>query len=235
MKRITLGTFFNWIILFALLTAVRGSEDPVARWSENSLVLDNGAVLRKIVYDAKKHAIRTTELKLPGNKFNFVGRSCEEFAFEIDGKTCRGNSGWEVKSVTPMTAEHEGQGATVVLQSTATNPAKIELKIDYLLYPKLPVVRKRLVLKNLADQEVKLESLDVENLQFYARCRDNYHIYANYARACAGGALHRRPLRHPRRGARSQPPKRHGFGQRSPGLYETDDVVSGRLRNFRSA
>ena len=176
------------MFLFVFLGAARGSEAPVARWSENALVLDNGAVLRKVVYDAKKQAIRTTELKLPGNGMNFVGRSASaEFSFEIDGKPCRGDSGWEVKSVTPTAGEREGQGAAVVLRSAGANPAKIELKIDYLLYPNLPVIRKKLVLKNLSDREVKLESLDVENLQYYGRSSDAHHIYANYARRAQVG------------------------------------------------
>jgi alpha-galactosidase len=169
MKPLTAGTFWIWPIIIFCIGAARGSEVSVARWSGNTLVLDNGAVLRKVVYDAKKQTIRTTELKLPGEDFNFVGRASDEFSFEIDGKAYRGDSGWEVKTVAPMSGEREGQGAEVVLQSARADSAKIEVKIVYLLYPKLPVIRKKLVLKNLADREVKVESLDVENLRFAQR------------------------------------------------------------------
>jgi alpha-galactosidase len=184
----TSGSYCIGLMLFVLLGASHGAEAPVGRWSNNTLVLDNGAVQRKIVFDAKKRAIRTTELKLAGDDFNFLGRSpAPEFSFEIDGNVCRGDSGWEVASVTPASAELDGRGAAVVLRSAGANPAKVEITIEYLLYPKLPVIRKKLALKNLAEKEVKLESLDVENLRYYTRAGDAVHVYGNYARRARVG------------------------------------------------
>jgi alpha-galactosidase len=177
-----------WIglILDFALGTTRSLGEPVAHWLDDTLVLDNGAVLRKIVYDGKRHAFRTAELKLPGERFNFVGPASDEFYFEIDGKPCRGSNGWEVKGVEPLTAARDGRGAAVVLRMIpkgdySPERSPLELKIIYLLYPKLPVICKKLVLKNMTDKEVKVESLDMERLRLSFQ-PSTAQTFANYAR-----------------------------------------------------
>ncbi len=176
-----------------------------------SLTLDNGVVSRKIVFDPKSHSIYTTQLQLAGDKFNHVGlRSDErdqpiatvesrdhptsgagsdEFSFEINDKLYTGHSLWEVKSIDPATDSLQGAGAAVTLTSTAAGLAGIELKIDYLLYPNSPVVRKRLTVKNTSANEFKLESVDVERLwvAYPVSSHQSNYIYSNYARRMSIG------------------------------------------------
>jgi alpha-galactosidase len=60
---------------------------------------------------------------------------------------------------------------------------KIELTLKFLMYPNLPVIRKSLVVKNLAGTEVPLESVDVEkfNVSGYYATTFSW-IYSNYGR-----------------------------------------------------
>jgi alpha-galactosidase len=174
------------LVLPIVFVAANASAEPVGRWADNTLVLDNGVVSRKCVYDAKRQALQSIELKLSGGKSNYFGRSSDEFSFEIDGIPCQGSSGWEVKSVEPLKDSQSGEGVAVTLHSAALNPVKIEVKIDYLLYPKLPVIRKRLCLKNIADKEIKVESVDVERLRI-ALPIGSSKTYANYARQAKVG------------------------------------------------
>ncbi|MEJ0104551.1 MAG: hypothetical protein WDO19_19200 [Bacteroidota bacterium] len=46
-----------------------------------------------------------------------------------------------------------------------SNNNKIQLTINYLLYPGLPVIRKSLQVKNLSKETIKLESIDIEKFE----------------------------------------------------------------------
>jgi alpha-galactosidase len=180
MKPFSSVRFRAAFVLLAIFPAC-GFAEPVGHWADNTLVLDNGVVSRKIAYDAKRQSFTSTELKVAGSMSNWLGRANDEFSFEIDGTACNGTSGWEVKSVEPLKDSLGGEGVTATLRSAAANPAKIEVKLDYLLYPKLPVIRKRLILKNISAKDIKVESVDVERL------RPNLHIgssktFFNFAR-----------------------------------------------------
>ena len=179
MKHVLFFLIGTGLFLFTVRMAW-GSENPAAQWTDHTLVLNNGAIARKVIYDVKQHSIRTTELKLQGDEHNYSGPTSDEFSFEVDGKVCRGGSGWEFKQFEPVDDARGGKGAALVLRSIAPNPASLELKIVYLLYPKSPVIGKRLVLRNVSDAEVKVESLDVERLQLTLDI--NNPVYANYAR-----------------------------------------------------
>ena len=66
MRRFFLVLIGTGLFLFTIRTA-SGSESSVAQWTDHTLVLNNGMIARKVVYDANQHSIRTTELKLQGD------------------------------------------------------------------------------------------------------------------------------------------------------------------------
>ncbi len=150
-------------------------------WEKNTLVLDNGVVSRKIVFDPKTQAIQTTDLTIKGDKFNFTKPPGDEFGFEVDDKSFTGASGWKMVSVEPASDAHKGEGATVTLKHASSDNAALELKIIYLLYPDSPTIRKRLIIKNTSNAEVKLESVDVEKIAVDPHDISDT-LYTNYAR-----------------------------------------------------
>jgi alpha-galactosidase len=181
MKSIAL--FLLASILFFCVGFVWGDGVPTARWSNNTLTLDNGAVSRKIVYDPKRHVFQSVELKMPGDNYNFLGKGSGEFYCELNGDPYYGISGWDVSEVRPTTDSRGGQGGEVTLVSGDPKLAGLVLKIVYLLYPDLPIIRKKLVLSNCSEKEIEVESIDVEELHYPVSDHvDPYQIYTNYAR-----------------------------------------------------
>jgi alpha-galactosidase len=79
-----------------------------------------------------------------------------------------------------ITDDNEGSGAAVRLIS---QDKKVELTLKFLMYPNSPTVRKSLVVKNLSESIVKLESVDVEMFEVPAYYPVTYSwIYHDYGR-----------------------------------------------------
>ncbi|HWA24511.1 MAG TPA: alpha-galactosidase [Lacunisphaera sp.] len=160
------------------------SAADFARFTDHVLWLDNGAV-RRAVAISPQGQVSTRSFRLPDYAGNFLaiegeepagagqpapatagrvihGPDPAEFSFVADGTTYSGKDAWEVIGVTPF-AEGEGSGATLALHSTK-GPARLRVELDYVLYPGLPLVRKRLRLANEGTAPVRIESVDVEVL-----------------------------------------------------------------------
>ncbi|MBE7537118.1 MAG: alpha-galactosidase [Opitutaceae bacterium] len=156
-----------------------GSAPPAfASWDENRLVLDNGVVRR--VVTLKPDGISCAQLTLAG----FPGSSMvardkgAEFRFDLKGGgTFSGASRWERPRCEAASDTHGGRGAAIVLEA----PGSLRVKVVYLLYPDLPVVRKQLVIENTGSADVAVENVDVERLQLVD---DDVHcqVYVDYAR-----------------------------------------------------
>ena len=172
-------------ILFAsLLTVAVAAAADFAQFNGKTLWLDNGAVRRGIaVLDGGR--VSTQTFRLPDHGNNFVAIEGDEpdgsmtkpavgaarvmhaanpaeFSFLANGVVYSGKDAWEVIGVTPL---HEGAGSGAVLALRSTKgPARLRVELVYLLYPGLPLVRKRLHIVNEGTEPVQLESVDVEVL-----------------------------------------------------------------------
>ena len=135
------------------------NAQPFATWTKTELKLTNGIVERTIKLPAASGNLVTTLYKPVTGSFKYLSASNTDFQFEINGKIYAGNTNWSLINITALTDARQGDGATVSLLS---DDKKIELAIQFLLYPNMPVIRKNLVIKNLAAQTVQLESADVE-------------------------------------------------------------------------
>lgn len=82
-----------------------------------------------------------------------------DFQFEMNGTTYSGKGNWMLKEVMKHTDAKSGDGAAVTILS---EDEKVELTLQFLLYPNLPVIRKNLIIKNLSNETVQLESVDIE-------------------------------------------------------------------------
>lgn len=182
MNKLALFSCATWLATISAATAA-----DFAHYADNVLWLDNGAVRRGVVVSPTGQ-VSTLTFRLPDYDGNFLaiggaepagakpssdtatttasrvahGSNPAEFSFVAAGVTFSGRDSWEVLGVTPR-EEGGGSGATLALRSTK-GPAHLRVELDYVLYPNLPLVRKRLQIVNEGTQPVRLESVDVEVL-----------------------------------------------------------------------
>ncbi len=148
-------------LLLLILPAVMYAQ-PYATWTKAALKLSNGIVERTIKLPDVKGSFVTTSYKPVAGDFKYFTTDNTDFQFEINGVVYSGKTEWALKNVIAATDSKGGNGATVTLLSV---DGKTEVAIQFLLYPNLPVIRKNLVVKNLSQQTVPLESVDVEKFE----------------------------------------------------------------------
>lgn len=170
---------FN-VLLFCVLTSNLVVAAPFARWTKTELTLNNGIVQRIISLPSPEGNFLTTSYKPVVGGFKYFQPSNTDFQFEANGVSYSGKSDWSLVDVKSISDSREGDGAAVTLQS---KDKKIEVTLKFLLYPNMPVVRKSLVVKNLASSDVFLESVDVEkfNVTGYEATTFSW-IYSDYGR-----------------------------------------------------
>lgn len=156
------------------------SASPFAKWTKTELTLDNGVVQRVIKLPAENGNFITTLYKPVSGAFSYFLSENTDFQFEINGIVYSGKTNWNLVDVKAITDTLQGDGSAVTLQS---GDKKIELTLRFLLYPNLPVIRKSLLIKNLDNSEVSVESVDVEkfNISGYHPATFSW-IYSNYGR-----------------------------------------------------
>ncbi len=137
-------------------------QSPVyAKWTDSELTLTNGLVQRIISLPGKEGHFITTSYKPVAGDFKYFQKTNPDFQFEVNGTPYTGSGDWKQVGIRLITDAKQGSGAAVTLLS---QDKKVELTVNFLLYPALPVVRKSLTIKNLAEEPVRLESVDVEKL-----------------------------------------------------------------------
>ena len=156
------------------------SANSFAKWTKTELTLNNGIVKRIIKLPAEEGILATTLYKPVEGDFKYFLPSNTDFQFEINGKVYSGKSNWELLGIESIADSLYGDGAAVIL---ASEDNKIELTLNYLMYPNLPVIRKSLIIKNLTGEVFKLESVDVEkfNVTGYGSTTFSW-IYSDYGR-----------------------------------------------------
>lgn len=163
-------------IIVTLLIVLFGSTIPTAAqvvitFNDNILTLENGVIQRQITID-KNGSFTTNSYKLlDGNKefilnnanFNkkdadkFSVSNSDEFAFKLNDNEFTGLSGWEY-----VRYKEIEDGIKLILKS---KNSALQLGITYLIYPDLPIIRKKIEFRNTGSSEIKIESLDIERLK----------------------------------------------------------------------
>ena len=153
------------MLLTLALTLVTGfgHSQPYSRWDGESLILDNGVIRRMIRMEQPLGKIFSSSMQLSDDGQEFLTAGTEEFAFSLNGKRFSGADTWSFISTSPVQDEIGGHGAEVTLESVEN---KIRISITYLLYPDLPVIRKKITFTNLSGKDQCLESVDLESLRF---------------------------------------------------------------------
>jgi len=153
----------NLMYFLFIMIVNEAIAQPYATWDKQSLVLNNGTACRVIQFGSANMGIVSNSLKLQGDDQEFLTPGSEEFSFDLDSRNYTGVARWKLVSVSKAIDENEGDGAEVILEHP---DLKLRIGITYLMYPNLPVVRKKISFTNFSDREVKLESLDIEYLRF---------------------------------------------------------------------
>lgn len=146
-------------LLFMVLVSYLANAQPFAKWTKNKLTLSNGVVQRMINLPELEGQFVTASYKPASGDFKYFLPVNTDFQFEVNGIIYSGKSVWSLVEIKTLGDTHDGDGAAVTLVS---QDKKIELTLQFLLYPNLPVIRKNLVIKNLSSETVQLESVDIE-------------------------------------------------------------------------
>lgn len=164
MNRISL---LSCALLFLIAEGLHAQPtvSPVAKdmeqWPDTSVLLDNGAVRREINL-SNGHIIGQTYLLKSSGETNFIHPGSREFSLRANDVEYSGQSQWvDIRSRDTVTV-NGGRGVVVSFR----NPERtLTLELTYLTYPNLPLVRKYLSIANNGAADLKIEAVDVENLQ----------------------------------------------------------------------
>ena len=146
---------FSWPVLL--------SGQRFASISGEQLTLDNGHVRRIISVGNDSNSLVSKNYLLKKTGDEFLSQGSAEFSFEANGKVISGRDKWKNVAVRLTEGENGGNGAIVELEHPEI---KMKISVTYLLYPGLPLIRKKISFRNTGNADIKLETLDIENLQF---------------------------------------------------------------------
>jgi alpha-galactosidase len=146
-------------------------------WNGQQLFLNNGAVERIITFNPASGSFGTTSLRMMDGKENFIQKPSAEFSFLANGTRWDGFSSWSVANCESVTDSKEGAGVKITLLHADT----LQVLLQYVMYPKLPLVRKKVSVTNLGKSEMRLESLNMEELSATFPSTETW-IYHSYGR-----------------------------------------------------
>jgi len=136
--------------------------DPFATWTKTELILNNGIVKRTIKLPSPEGNYLTTSYAPEDGNFKYFIKSNPDFQFEVNDLVYSGKNNWKFIDIQTIIDTNKGNGAAVTLVS---QDKKVQLTLKYLLYPNSPAIRKSLVVKNMTNEPVKLESVDIEKFE----------------------------------------------------------------------
>ncbi len=147
-------------LVLSMMANILMSQDYV-RVENDRIELNNGHIYREIHFD--KGSFYSTNLSMTGVSRNYIMKS-REFAFILNGTPVDGFSGWDLVRTERIEDEHSGRGVKVVLLGREPL-GNLQLEINYMLYPNLPLVRKWLKFVHRGSVELNIEGVNVEDLQ----------------------------------------------------------------------
>ena len=194
MKRI--GIFFLLVIANVPVFAQKN-------WNGKQLVIQTEKITRIMVLE--KGEFLTQSYRLNNYPYNFVsietdepeafnqkgvgkvqefgrhnGPNPDEFSFFMNGKKITGKTGWKFADL-KSNIEGEVETNQIVLSGTADLNKDLEISLTYISVKNLPVIRKKIDIKNKGSEEIKIESFDVESLNIPWGNTHNV-VYQNYGR-----------------------------------------------------
>jgi alpha-galactosidase len=145
--------------------------------AEGGLKLNNGFIQREI--SIAGDSIYSSQLSLGDGKQNYISKS-REISFLLNGKAVDGFSGWEFLSSSAIQDENSGKGVNLILKCRKKE-FPVQIEINYMLYPGLPLIRKWISFTNKGPADMKLEALNIEDIQTVLSGVTTV-VYHNYGR-----------------------------------------------------
>ena len=164
------------ILLVASFSNTLLSQEYVSI-SGSKVELNNGELVREIRME--NGTLSSIGLRMKGEDRNYI-RDSREFSFLTNGKRLDGSSAWDLIGTEAIHDDRQGQGLKIILGGTGPWQG-LQVEISYLLYPGLPLVRKWIRLVNNTSSDLKIEALNVEDLQS-SFSQVSTVVYHNYAR-----------------------------------------------------
>ncbi|HTL08979.1 MAG TPA: hypothetical protein VL307_11995, partial [Chitinophagaceae bacterium] len=162
------------------------AQTEFAHWNKAQLVLDNGIVHREIALPQDSGQYGTSLYRTTDTANGFFDAHSPDFSFTLNQQSYAGAGHWLLLGIERCHDSLQGSGATVQLQSA---DKKLQLYINYLLYPGLPVIRKSLRIQNLGQDTVALEAVNVEQLSLTKYFPNTYSwVFSDYGRRRSPGA-----------------------------------------------
>ncbi len=141
--------------------------------------LSNDVFQRTIVLNATGHL--TTQSLLLQSKTAFIDSTGNEFYFEINSQPVSGKNGWILVKEESTKDTTGAESLLLVLKGNDAANKSLEVAITYSIYPHLPVSRKKISVTNYGTSDVKIESVNVEDLNLLWETA-KAEIYNNYGR-----------------------------------------------------
>jgi alpha-galactosidase len=156
-------------------------------FTPSAITIDNKVVRR--VVSLEKNRVMTTGLSLSGDTYNLVGGKNNEFKFYINNRVYTGTDTWNYLS---HEIENENKGEQLTIRLSDPDNI-IEMELTYTVYPELPVIRKKMAVKNRSASEIRFESPDIEYLTVSKDFSVESMVYHNYARMKSVGPFWEQP------------------------------------------
>ena len=146
------------IAFLLFLTAYQIQAQDYYMQNGDQVILDNGLVRRVLSFSGD--SIQTTFFGLTNDTIG-VSLSSKDFSFTINDELLSGFSEWVFLGTSPIQDSSNGKGVQIDLQSKTT---RLKVSLNFLLYPDLPLIRKWITFQNIGKPILKLERLNVEDL-----------------------------------------------------------------------
>ena len=157
----------------SLLALFLLSASPIR--AEIVRVADNGRVVRSV--NCSGGQLHSASYRLAERENDFIEETSREFSFLADGEPYSGDSRWEEIEVST-------EGGTVI--SLTSEDGRLKVELIYSSYPDLPLVRKELRITNTGSDDIRIEGVNVEDLELSLDCTHS-QIYRSYGRFQALG------------------------------------------------
>ncbi len=148
-------------LLFTIALSVPLQAQKFTKVTDKSISLDNGVINREILIDSGR--IYTQAFTLHDGESYCIPANSKEFSFTVNDEQFSGFSGWTIEKAISIVDNTGGEGVSVLLREKSNKP-RIQIEINYMIYPDLPLIRKWMKIENISNEDLKLESLTTEDL-----------------------------------------------------------------------
>jgi alpha-galactosidase len=164
------------ILVFATLFVTPSYSQEVFKVQGDDISLTNGTIYRNLIFS--HDSLYSNVLSAPKSSYSYITRS-REFSFLVNNVPVDGFTGWKLLSADAI-RDGAGKGLKMVLRGL-NNGKDLQIELNYMLYPDLPIIRKWIKIGNRGQEDCKIEGLNTEDLQT-TLSQVSANVYHSYGR-----------------------------------------------------